>query len=180
MKPKYFLTLIALLILTALFISCTATREPDNKPKDNSNLASEKNPNTEKNPVDIEKNLMGESSYIKSITDESAAEAHQYILEYPNGKLDKSKGSCNISDWGKYYNLVYYSDDSVQEVAEFFKKNISEDYLVETVSKDTENWIHLEYKPVGVRHSGGIYIREAGNGSTEMIYEVSIPAKQAD
>ena len=180
MKPNYQISLLVLLMLTALVISCSVNKAPNDKQQDKSNDISEQQKDTKDDSFDFEKKLMGESSYIKTITDESAKEAHIYLPVYPDAKLDKSKGSYNESALGKYYNLVYYSDDSVETVAEFFKNNISEDYLVETLSPEAENWIHLEYKPEGVRHSGGVYIREASDGSTEIIYEVSIPAKQDD
>jgi hypothetical protein len=161
-----------------LFVSCANQEAKNKQSKEQLDNLSKQTENSVNDLKNAEKNPMGGKSYIKSITDDAAKDAHIFLPPYPDAVLDKSKGSYNESYLGKEYNLVYHSDDPVKKVAEFFKKNISEDYLTETVSSEAEDWVHLEYNAKGVRQSGSVFITKAIDGSTEIIYDITVESKK--
>lgn len=172
------LNLFWLCMIFLLFVSCANQEAKTNQNKEQLDNLPQETENSGNDLQNAEKNPMGGKSYIKSITDEFAIEAHIYIPRYPDARLDKSKGSYNESNLGRIYNLVYYSDDPIDKVAAFFKENISEDYLKETVSPENENWVILEYNAKGVRQSGSVSIRIASDGSSEIIYFITVESKE--
>ncbi len=178
MRLNYQLNLMWLCMMLLLFVSCANQEAKTNQNKEQLDDSSKQTETSGNDLQNIEKNPMAGKSYIKSITDDAAKSAHIFLPPYPDAVLDKSKGSYNESDLGKEYNLVYYSDDPVKKVAEFFKKNISEDYLTETLSPEAEDWVHLEYNAKGVRQSGSVFIRKASDGSTEIIYAITVESKE--
>lgn len=173
------LNLFLLCMVLLLFVSCANQDAKTNQSKEQLDNSAKQTENSVKDSQGAKENPMGDRSYIKSVTDDAAKDAHIFLPPYPDAKLDKSKGSYNEFDTAREYNLVYYSDDSVKEVAAFFKENISEDYLTETVSPETEDWVHLEYNVKGVPQSGSVFIRKASDGSTEIIYAITVESKKA-
>lgn len=165
MKTCLLFTII--MVLSFGLISACANKGSETKPdgSDKINTTPIAKPNT---GGDQSQQLSG------PLDEESVKKAHGFIPQYPGAKLDTTKGQHTKTLQGETFNLVYHTDDSVTKVADFFRAKISSQYLTEHVSPQGEDWVHLEYKVEGLKHSGGIFIRKTEDNRTEIVYMLDI------
>ena len=156
-----------IIMLSALLISSCSNRKGDTKP-DRSDMR-------DTTPI-AKPDLGGAENQPLSgpLDEESVKQAHGFLPQYPGAELDKTKGHHTKTQQKETFNLVYYTDDGVKKVANFFKSKISSAYLTEHVSPEGEEWIHFEYKVEGLNHSGGIFLRKTEDNRTEIIYMIDV------
>lgn len=163
MKIYLFLMIMA---LSVVLISSCSNRNGENKPEGlDTNDAI---PIAKPDLGGIDQQLSG------PLDEESVKRAHGFLPQYPGAELDKTKGHHTKTQQKETFNLVYYTNDSVKKVADFFKSKIASSYLTEHKSPNGEDWVHFEYKVEGLNHSGGIFLRKTEDNKTEIIYMIDV------
>jgi hypothetical protein len=164
MKTCLFITII--LVLSVFMVSSCSKQKGANK--------SDGPRATDTTPI-AKPNLGGEIQPLSGpLDEESVKRAHGFLPQYPGAELDKTKGHHMKNNQKETFNLVYYTNDSVQKVADFFKSKISSQYLTEHKSPDGDSWVHFEYKVEGVSQSGGIFLRKTEDNKTEIVYMIDV------
>jgi len=180
MKHEIRISILILLIFSAAAIgwSCSG-----NKPKENPEVKSTPNiaPSVTNENAGEKGQLPAGVKIASKLTPEVLKEAHELIPAYPNAELDTTKGNYSNTTAVKVYNIIYHTSDPVDKVADFFRKNIAEEYRSEVSSKpgESEKWIHIKFGSAGFSQTGTVAIMRIDEKTTEIVYYITQPLKGA-
>jgi hypothetical protein len=172
------LFIFALLFTMACICSCSRGKSKENpvvkSNSDTTPAVTGENPGT-KSKIPAGTEVAG------TLTPEALKEAHSIIPAYPNAELDTTKGNYSSTAVGKNYNIIYHTADSVDKVAEFFRKSIPEEYRSEEASSpgSAEQSVLIRFGATGFSQSGTVFIHATDPKTTEIIYYITQPMKTA-
>ena len=177
-KSVFVLSAICVLLIVALAISSCSK----SKTKNGKTIIDKET------PAETPKGSNGEGAkypegaeLAKTLTPEILKEAHELIPAYPGAELDTAKGNYSKTALGKNYNIVYHTSDSIDKVADFFRKSIAEEYRkeVSSSSDSPQKWINFNFGSPNFSQSGQITLYEINDKTTEIIYYILQPSSNA-
>jgi len=176
MKSKLYLPIFLLILAILITVSCSKGKTGEAN-KDKGTIQSE-TAETTPTPEAERPNL---TELAQTLTPDILKEAHNLVAAYPNATWDNTKGSYSKVPLGQIYNIVYTSTDPIDKVAEFFRTNISKEYLKEIKSPegDSKKWIHFQFEGQGFKHKAKILLRDLNGESTEIVYYIENPSTPA-